>query len=82
MSVEASGGEDGMLRVWETHSGQRVTTLAGHAEAVTGAGLSRDGSLVASSGYDGAVRLWRGKRRVSRHTTARSSVRSACILQV
>jgi WD40 repeat protein/transcriptional regulator with XRE-family HTH domain len=54
----ASGGEDGMVRLWEVSSGRRLATLRGHTSAVAGVALSADGQLVASGGADGTVRLW------------------------
>jgi WD40 repeat protein/transcriptional regulator with XRE-family HTH domain len=54
----ASGGEDNMVRLWETGSGRLLTTLQGHAGPVFGLTLSRDGRRVASGGLDGAIKLW------------------------
>lgn len=33
-------------------------TIAAHSEAVTGVDFNRDGSILASSSYDGLIRLW------------------------
>jgi predicted ATPase/Tfp pilus assembly protein PilF len=54
----AGGGADGMVRLWETDSGQPLTTLHGHTGAVWSVALSGDGRLLASGGLDGMVRLW------------------------
>jgi WD40 repeat protein len=54
----ASGGVDGTVRLWETPSGQLLTTLNGHTGGVRGVALTGDGLLVASGGEDGTVRLW------------------------
>ena len=38
--------------------GRLLATLQGHTSVVRGAALSADGQLLASAGFDGAVRLW------------------------
>jgi WD40 repeat protein len=39
-------------------SGQLLATLQGHTGGVYGVALSGDGRLLASSSYDGTLRLW------------------------
>ena len=41
-----------------SESGRLLATLQGHAQGVRGVALSRDGRLVASTGFDGTVWLW------------------------
>jgi WD40 repeat protein len=55
----ASGGLDGTIRLWQTHTGICQAILQGNAGVVRGVALSADGALLASGGQDGAVRLWR-----------------------
>jgi WD40 repeat protein len=69
----ASGGLDGMVRVWAADaqmspdappSGWRaVATLEEHTGPVYGVALSADGRLLASSGMDEMVRVWATDRR-------------------
>src|SRR5262249_52580015 len=51
--------EEPMLGAQEaTEIAHLVATLQGHAGVVWGVALSGDGQLVASSGWDGTVRVW------------------------
>jgi WD40 repeat protein len=54
----ATGGEDTMVRLWDTGSGSLLTTLQGHGGPVFGLALGKDGHLLASGGLDGTIRLW------------------------
>jgi WD40 repeat protein len=54
----ATGGGNGMVRLWAASTGQPLATLQGHAGGVWGLALSADSHLLASGGEDGTVRLW------------------------
>ncbi len=52
-----TGGERGVLQVWDATSGDTTATFTGHTDTVTGCAVSGDGMLVASGAKDG-TRLW------------------------
>ena len=54
----ASGGYDGVVRVWDRESGAVLAELRGHDGDLLDVALDGDGSRVASSGDDDTLRLW------------------------
>ena len=61
----ASGGEDGVVRVWDAQSGDLVETLEGHAGAVQGVVFSGNGEWLVSAGAGGRVLRWDWGARVA-----------------
>ena len=53
-----SGGDDGVVRVWDAASGAEVLVLAGVGGVVRSVAFSPDARLVGSGGDDGVVRVW------------------------
>jgi WD40 repeat protein len=45
--------------MWDVPTGKLLATLRGHTGEIRAVALSGDGSLLASGGFDGTVRLWR-----------------------
>jgi WD40 repeat protein len=50
------------VQLWNPDTRQRLATLAGHAKPVESVACGPDG-IVASSGFDGSIRLWSVERR-------------------
>jgi WD40 repeat protein len=54
----ATGGEDGVVSVWDAATGDVTVSLRGHDAAVSGLAFSRDGSRLVSTSADGTALLW------------------------
>ncbi len=53
-----SGGEDGVLRLWDAEGDAALRTLHGHGSIITDVAVSSDGSTCVSGSYDKTVRVW------------------------
>jgi WD40 repeat protein len=54
----AVGCEDGRIIIWNAETGEKQRELEGHQDNVVSVGFSHSGSLLASSSWDGQLRLW------------------------
>ncbi|MGV4987815.1 WD40 domain-containing protein [Streptomyces sp. NRAIS3] len=53
-----TGGNDGVVRLWEPATGQGRRILRGHGRRIGTLSFSADGSMLAAGGNDGVVRVW------------------------
>jgi serine/threonine protein kinase/WD40 repeat protein len=54
----ASGGQDGLVKLWEVATGRELGTLSSHKACVNCVAFSPDGQLLASVGCDQLLKLW------------------------
>src|SRR5206468_32524 len=54
----ASASGDGMVKVWDAHTGQQMLYLKGHTNWVHSVAFSADGKRIVSGSYDKTVRVW------------------------
>ncbi|MGW5456792.1 NB-ARC domain-containing protein [Nocardia sp. NPDC003979] len=57
-STLASGGEDGVLKLWDLATGSPVRRCSGHTGWIHATAVAPDGSVVATGGDDADIRLW------------------------
>src|SRR5271156_2206375 len=55
----ASGGDDHLVRIWNTQTGELTQTLSAHADWVRSLSFNPDHSLLASAGDDHQLVLWK-----------------------
>ncbi|MEU5536751.1 TIR domain-containing protein [Streptomyces sp. NPDC020362] len=53
-----TGGNDGVVRLWDPSTGQGKRILRGHGRRIGTLSFSADGSMLAAGGNDGVVRVW------------------------
>jgi WD40 repeat protein len=57
-TVVATGGKDGVVRLWDVAAGQQAGQLTGHTDWVYAVAYSRDGTTIATASRDQTARLW------------------------
>jgi WD40 repeat protein len=54
----ASGGNDGVIRLWDVATSKPLKFAAGHKNSIYGVTFSTDGKLLASAGFDRTTHVW------------------------
>lgn len=57
-SVAASGGEDGIVRIWDVRAGKQIEMLKGHRGAVQALAFRADSRQLFSASRDRTVKVW------------------------
>jgi periodic tryptophan protein 2 len=76
----ATGGDDGKVKVWSTHSGFCFVTFSEHTAAISGVSFAKQGSVLFSASLDGTIRAFDLIRyRNFRTFTSPSPVQFSCL---
>lgn len=51
-------GRDRKIHVWDVESGIEIVTLGGHQEFIAALAFTSDGKYIATSGFDGIIKVW------------------------
>src|SRR5271155_3925172 len=57
-SVLASGGPEGVVRIWDPKSGKGITKLVGHTDNIRGILMSDAGDVLLTGSSDQTVKVW------------------------
>lgn len=57
-NILLSAGADNFLFLWDVRQNKMIQRILAHPEPITGLDVSFDSTLIATSAYDGYVRLW------------------------
>ncbi|NGY59004.1 hypothetical protein G7043_08700 [Lentzea sp. NEAU-D13] len=64
-TILATGGDDGLIALWDTGTWQKIGELRGHTDAVKALEFSPDGNRLASGSTDRSVIVWDVRERTA-----------------
>ena len=56
--VVASGDDDGVIKIWDLHTGYLLQTLSGHSSDITSVSFSANGKTLVSASRDRTIKVW------------------------
>ncbi len=56
--IVASGGDDGVVRIWDAATGAGLREITGHKNSINSLAFAPDGKSVVTGSADGTVRIW------------------------
>ena len=70
-SLAAAGSDEGVVRLFSVPQGETATEVKAHVNRITSLDFSSDGTILASAGKDGALRIWRVQTELTEILTRR-----------
>jgi len=56
--IVATSYIDDTIDLWNTETGERLSTLSGHTNEISQVSFSPSGALLVSTSFDGTIRFW------------------------
>jgi WD40 repeat protein len=56
--ILVSSSDEGIIKVWNLHTGRRKSTLEGHSRPVYAFAISPDGQTLVSGSNDSTIKVW------------------------